>query len=105
MTAGGAFAYAKFVAKVEIPMEILYIAGIAFVAFILELLTVNRPKLPEVKETDDVDASEYITENCDKPGVYVPAPQNANVPQNAPMAYTEWQEPVSPKKKNRRVKR
>jgi hypothetical protein len=94
LTAGGAYAYFKFVAKTAIDKNMLIIAVIAFVAIILELILINVPRARKQQragsnkpESDDVDMLEYVKQtyvevNYNKPGVYLTQPPVQNmVPQ------------------------
>ncbi len=70
LVSGGAFVYGQFFAGTEVAQNIVFIAAVAFVAVLVELISINRPRV-EVEDTDEVDASTYLTETYDKPGVYM----------------------------------
>lgn len=71
LTAGGAFAYAKAIAKIAVDTSVLIIAGVAFVGFVIELCLINLPK-NKYAQSDEVETGLFIKENYDKPGVYLP---------------------------------
>ena len=75
LTAGGAVAYAKLMAKAEIDNGILIIAGVALAAFVVELCLRKFPK-NKYAPTDEVDTGVFMKENFTKPGVYVPDGEN-----------------------------
>ena len=70
LASGGAFAYGQFVAGTEVAQNVMLIAAVAFAAIVVELVSINRPRV-QVEDTDEVDVSAYLTENYDKPGVYM----------------------------------
>ena len=77
LTVGGAVAYAKFVSKTAIDDGMLIVAGVAFVAFVVELCLRNLPKDNNV-QTDEMDTGVFMKENYIKPGVYIPENENEN---------------------------
>ena len=105
LTAGGAFAYFKFVAKTAVSNNLLIIAIIALVAVILELVLIKLPLVPKQKETDDIDTTEYVKQtyveiNYNKPGVYLVQPPMQNgMPQPYGYPYGYGYEPTNAKKR------
>ncbi len=95
LTAGGAFAYFKFVAKTTVSNNLLIIAVIALVAVILELALIKLPLVREHKESDEIDTTEYVKQtyvdiDYNKPGVYLIQPPMQNgmaQPYGYPYAY------------------
>lgn len=87
LTAGGAFAYFKFVAKTTVSNNLLIIAIIALVAVLFELILIKLPLVKHRKESDEVDTTEYVKQtyvdvDYNKPGVYLVQPPMQNpVPQ------------------------
>ena len=67
---GLVYAYATFLAKVEIPQEYLLIAGVAFVSFVFEALTTREPK-EDPEAIDEVETNVFLSQNYMDPGVYV----------------------------------
>ena len=66
LTAGGAFAYFKFVEKVAVVNEVLYIAIVAFVMVVLEICLIKFPKEKNSRKkklSDEVDANTYFDSN------------------------------------------
>lgn len=89
LTAGGAFAYFKFVAKVAVSKNLMIIAIIALVAVVLELILIKVPRVraskQEKEEGDEIDTIEYVKQkyvevNYNKPGVYLVQPPMPNMP-------------------------
>ncbi len=70
LCAGGAFAYAQFVAQTGAGQNVILLAVVALAAVIIELLLIGCPKM-ETENLDEVDVGTYLTENYDKPGVYI----------------------------------
>lgn len=70
LCAGGMFAYARFLLQIAVEQNVILIAVVALVAVIIELLLVSCPHL-ETENLDEVDAGTYLTENYNKPGVYI----------------------------------
>ncbi|MBO5239844.1 MAG: hypothetical protein J6B56_00290 [Clostridia bacterium] len=70
LCAGGAFAYGQFVAQTAVHQNVIIITAIALVAVVLELVLIKCPK-EETENLDEVDSGAYLTENYDKPGVYI----------------------------------
>ncbi len=70
LCAGGMFAYARFLLQIAVEQNVILIAVVALVAVMIELLLVSCPHL-ETENLDEVDAGTYLTENYNKPGVYI----------------------------------
>ena len=76
--AGGMFAYARFLLQIAVEQNVILIAVVALVAVMIELLLVSCPHL-ETENLDEVDAGTYLTENYNKPGVYInPMPMSTS---------------------------
>ena len=78
LCAGGMFAYARFVLQTAVEQNVILIAVVALVAVIMELVLISCPHL-ETENLDEVDAGTYLTENYNKPGVYInPMPMSTS---------------------------
>ncbi|MBQ8291512.1 MAG: hypothetical protein IJX88_03255 [Clostridia bacterium] len=80
VTAGGAVAYVKFIAKAETSVNMIIIAAIALAATVLELCLIRLPKA-KVEGNEEVDSNKYLAQNIEidynKPGVYLTPPPAA----------------------------
>lgn len=70
LVAGLVYAYATFLAKVDVPQEFLTIAIVAFVSFIFEALTTREPH-EDPEAIDEVETNMFLSQNYMDPGVYV----------------------------------
>lgn len=67
------YAYGQMIAKMTIDNEVVILAGVAFVGFIMEILLRNFPKTKnKCVETDEVETGVFLKENYDKVGIYFP---------------------------------
>ena len=83
VTAGGAFAYFKFLENVAVANEVLFIAGIALVMVILELCLIKYPREKAQKVlTDEVDANTYFNANYNEAPYGYANMQNMNARTN-----------------------